>query len=64
MLSVYAVNTTTTPSLTSTCMTETTPVPSPSCTGKGTYTSSIVLEAHYFFSGVTIEQLMTILLVV
>ena len=52
MLFVYTVNTTTTtPLLTSTCMTETAPVPSPSCTGKGTYTSSIVLEAHYFLWG-------------
>ena len=46
---IYAVNTTTTPSLTSTCKTETTPVPSPPCTVQGTYTSLIFVVAHYLF---------------
>ena len=60
---IYAVTTTTTttPSLTCTSMTEIPPVPSPSCTVQGTYTSLIVLEAHYFLWG---EQLMITLLLV
>ena len=59
---IYAVTTTTTtPSLTCTSMTEIPPVPSPSCIVQGTYTSLIVLEAHYFLWG---EQLMITLLLV
>ena len=48
MLCIYAVNTTTTPSLTTACIPEQTPILSPSCTAQGTHASSIILVAHHF----------------
>ena len=48
MLCIYAVNTTATPSLTTACIPEQTPILSPSCTAQGTHASSIICVAHHF----------------